>query len=332
MPDSREIGLKTMHRLRTFAALGVFAFAALGFDAAAQPYPSKPIKLVVANPPGGLTDTVSRILAPRLQEALGQPVVIDNKPGANGAVAAAALAALPHDGYSFLIADGSMLTVNPLMTRDLAYDPKKDFTPVSLIARAPLFLAVRPDMNVNTLDELVAKAKAGPLSYGSSGVGSTHHLTMEAMAADLGIHLQHVPFRGSSASVPALLGGQVSMVFSAYPSLVAFDKAGKVKLIAMNAAQRSALAPDVPAIAEKIRGFDFAPIVILLASAGVPPEAVQRVSAEIAKIAKRQDVIDLMRPVGIDLVGGSPAQLTKALDEEAVRMVKAAKQANLKKE
>jgi len=322
----------TLVRFRTVAALGIAVLATLGLSATAQPYPSKPIRLIVANPPGGLTDTVSRILAPRLQEALGQPVVIENKPGANGAVAAAALAASPPDGYSFLVADGSMLTVNPLMTRDLAYDPKKDFTPVSLIARAPLFLAVKPELKIDTLDQLVAVAKSGSLKYGSSGVGSTHHLTMEAMAAALGVKVLHVPFRGSSASVPALLGGQVDMVFSAYPSLVQFDKAGKVKLVAMNASQRSALAPDVPAIAEKIRGFDFAPIVILLASSGVPPAAVQRMSAEIAKIAKRQDTIDLMRPVGIDLVGGTPAQLSKALDEETVRMVKAAQQANLKKE
>jgi tripartite-type tricarboxylate transporter receptor subunit TctC len=323
---------RKMAHIGTVIALGAAALATLGFSAAAQPYPSKPIRLIVANPPGGLTDTVSRILGPRLQEALGQPVVIENKPGANGAVAAAALAASPPDGYSFLVADGSMLTVNPLMTRDLAYDPKKDFTPVSLIARAPLFLAVKPELKIDTLDQLVAAAKSGSLKYGSSGVGSTHHLTMEAMAAALGVKVLHVPFRGSSASVPALLGGQVDMVFSAYPSLVQFDKAGKVKLVAMNAAQRSPLAPDVPAIAEKVRGFDFAPIVILLTSSAAPKAAVQRVSDEIAKIAKRQDTIDLMRPVGIDLVGGSPAQLAKALDEEGVRMEKAAKQANLKKE
>jgi tripartite-type tricarboxylate transporter receptor subunit TctC len=189
--------MKTPVRFPTLAALAVTVLATLGFSAAAQPYPSKPIRLIVANPPGGLTDTLSRILAPRLQEALGQPVSVENKPGANGAVAAAALAASPPDGHAFLVVDGSMLTVNPLMTRDLAYDPKKDFTAVSLIARAPLFLAVKPELKVETLDQLVAAAKSGSLKYGSSGVGSTHHLTMEAMAAALGMKV--TMFRSAAA-------------------------------------------------------------------------------------------------------------------------------------
>jgi tripartite-type tricarboxylate transporter receptor subunit TctC len=320
---------------RWFARLlGSVVLLGAGAAALAQAYPTKPIRLVVANPPGGLTDTVSRMLAPRLQEGLGQPIVIDNKPGANGGVAAATVVSSPADGYSFLVADGSLLTVNPLTTKKLAYDPKKDFVPVSMVARAPLFLAVHPSVGVNTLDELIAAAKARPgkLNYGSSGIGSTHHLTMEAMKAGFGIFMTHIPFRGSSASVPALLGGQVDMVFSAYPSLAGFVKTGQVKLIAVNAAQRSPLAPEVPAIGERLPGFDYAPVVVLLALHGTPPEAVQRVSSEITKIARRQDAIDLMRPAGIDLVGGSPAQLAKALDEEAARMVKTAKQANLQPE
>jgi tripartite-type tricarboxylate transporter receptor subunit TctC len=165
---------------RSALALSVFALTAVCGFAVAQSYPSRAVKLVAANPPGGLTDTVSRMLAPRLQEALGQAIVVDNKPGANGGVAAASLASPLPDGYAFVVADGSMLTVNPLISSKLSYDPVKDFVPVSLIGQAPLFLVVNPRLKVNTLDELIAlaKSKPGALNYGSSGIGSTHHLTM----------------------------------------------------------------------------------------------------------------------------------------------------------
>lgn len=309
------------------------ALSCLVAPALAQGYPNKPIRFVVANPPGGLTDTIARMLAPRLQEALGQAVVIDNKPGANGGVSAATLAQSPADGYSFMVADGSVLSVNPLASKSLAYDPK-NLVPVSLVARAPLFLAVNSKTPIASLEELVALAKAQPgkLNYGSSGIGSTHHLTMEALKAEYGIFITHIPFRGSAASVPAMLGGQVEMVFSAYPSLAGFAKNGQVRLLAVNAGQRSPLAPDVPAIAEKRPGFDYAPIVILMAQAGTPSEAVQRISAEIAKIAARKDAVDAMTPAGIELVGGSPQQLATALAAEVARMAKTAQAAGIKPE
>lgn len=323
----------THHPIRRgLLALSLAACAA--GTAWAQTYPSRPIRFVVANPPGGLTDTVARMLAPRLQEALGQAIVIDNKPGANGGVAAATLVASPADGYSFVIADGSMLTVNPLVSQKLAYNPVTDFVPVSLIGSAPLFLAVHPSVKASNFEELIALAKSQPgkLNYGSSGIGSTHHLTMEAIKASTGVFITHIPFRGSAASVPAMLSGEVEMVFAAYPSLSGFVKAGKVRLLAVNSAQRSPLARDVPTVGERIKGFDYAPNVILMARSGTPPEAVQRISAEIARIAKSDDAIALMRPAGIELVGGSPQTLDAALKDEAARMIKVAQFANLKPE
>jgi tripartite-type tricarboxylate transporter receptor subunit TctC len=303
-------------------------------SAIAQAYPAKQVRLVVPYAPGGLPDTVARMLSQRLQEALGQSVVVDNRPGGNGAVAAANLATSPADGYTFLVTDGSMITINPLTNKKLPYDPVKDFIPVSLVANSPLFLAVHPRVKANTLDELVAlaKSKPGALNYGSSGIGSSHHLTMEAMKAGLGIFMTHIPYRGSGASVPALVGGQVDMVFSAYPSMAAFSKQGQVRLLATNSVKRSSLAPEVPAISEKLPGFDFAVQVITLAPAGTPAEAVQRISSEITKIAKRQDVIDHMKTAGIEMVGGGPEQLTQALNAERKRMALAAKQANLQPE
>jgi tripartite-type tricarboxylate transporter receptor subunit TctC len=220
-------------------------------------YPNRPIKFVVPYAAGGLPDTVARIYAQRLGDKLGQSVVVDNRPGANGVVAAQALATAPKDGYTFLVTDGSMFSINPAIYKNLGYDYKRDFMPVSLAARAPLYLAVNPKVPVNTLQEFIAlaKAKPGTLNYGSSGIGSTHHLTMEAMKAALGLQITHVPFKGTGQSVPALIGGQVEVLFSALPSLAGFVKGGQVKLLANNAAQRSSQEPNVPAIAEIIPGF-----------------------------------------------------------------------------
>ena len=326
--------IKTKFLIACSLAITFIATLSLPNAALAQTYPTKPIRFVVPYSPGGLPDTVARVVSQRLQERFGQAVVVDNKPGANGAVAAASLATAPADGYTFLITDGSMLTINPLMNKKLSYNPIKDFAPVSLVASSPLFLAVNSAVKAHTFDEFIALAKATPgaLNYGSSGIGSTHHLTTEAMNAGLGIAMTHVPYRGSANSVPALIGGQVDMVFSAYPSMAGFVKSGQVRLLATNSAKRSTLAPDVPAISERLPGFDFAVIVAVLAPTGTPPAIVQRISTEIAKIAKRQDVIDHMQVAGIEMVGSTPVQLAAALDAERSRMANAAKQANLQPE
>ena len=318
--------------------LSVVAAAVLGWcvslTALAQAFPSKPIRLIVPYAAGGLPDTVARVLSQRLPEGLGQTVIVENRPGGNGAVAAAALAASPADGHTMLVTDGSMITINPLLSKKLGYDPARDFAPVSLIAQSPLFLAAHPSVAANTLDELVALAKARPgkLNYGSSGIGSSHHLSMEAMKAGLGFFMVHIPFRGSAASVPAMIGGQVDVVFSAYPSLAGFVKNGQAKLIATNSARRSPLAPNVPAISERLPGYDFAVNVVMLAPSGAPADAIQRLSDEIARIVKRPDVVDHLRTAGIDPIGGSPAALAAALSEESKRVAAAAKRADLKAE
>lgn len=321
--------MTTRRSLLLAAALGV---PALAFAQAA--YPNKPIKFIVPYAAGGLPDTVARIFAQRLTERLGQSVVIDNKPGANGVVAAQALASSPADGYTFLVTDGSMFSINPAIYKNLSYEYKRDFVPVSLAARAPLYLAVHPKTGVNTLQEFVALAKSRPgtLNYGSSGVGSSHHLTMEAMKAALGLEIQHVPFRGSALSVPALIGGQVDVAFSALPSLAGFVKDNRVKLLGTNAAQRSAVAPNVPAIAEIIPGFDFAVIVGVLAATGTPAAAIERISSEIEKIAKTPETIQTLANAGIDAVGSSPADYGRAVLAENERLAAAIKTAGIKGE
>ena len=323
----------TIHR-RTLlsAALCSVAGSAPMLARAQGNYPDRPLRFVVPYSAGGLPDTVARIFAQRVGERVGQSIVVDNKPGANGVVAAQALAAVPADGYTFLVTDGSMFSINPAIYKNLGYDYKRDFVPVSLAARAPLFLAVHPKTGVNTLQEFIALARARPgtLNYGSSGIGSSHHLTMEALKAALGLDVQHVPFKGSSQSVPALIGGQVDVAFSALPSLSGFVKTGKVKLLATNGAKRSPYEPDVPAIAEIVPGFDFAVVVGVLGARGTPAAAIERLSSEIEAVAHMPDTIQLLATSGVDAVGSRPAEYGRAVLEENERLAKAIVVAGIK--
>lgn len=318
----------------TFLALTAGLAAAVALPAAAQApaFPSKPVKLVVPYAPGGLPDTVARLLAQRLQGPLGQPVVVENRAGGGGGPAAAALAQAPADGHTLMVTDGPLLAITPLVSKQMSYDPAKDFTPVSLVGVAPLFLAVNANVKANTLDELIALAKQRPgaLNYGSAGIGSIHHLTAEAMKEGLGIFVTHIPFRGSGASVPAMIGGQVDMVFASPPALTGFVRNGQAKLLATNASRRSDLAPNMPTLAEKIPGFDFAFTVVVLARSGTPADAVNRLSAEIARIVKSPDALEPLRIAGVDPVGGTPEQAAAAMASEAERVARAARRANLK--
>lgn len=300
----------------------------------AQNYPNRSIKFIVPYSAGGLPDTVARIYAQRLSERLGQAVVVDNKPGANGVVAAQAMAASPKDGYTFLVTDGSMFSINPALYKSISYDYKRDFVPVSLAARAPLYLAVHPKTPANNLRELVelAKSKPGILTYGSSGIGSTHHLSMEALKASLSLNITHVPYKGTGQSVPALIGGQVDMLFSALPSLSGFVKSGQVRLIASNAGKRSSQEPNVPTIAEMIPGFDFAPIVGVLASTGTPQAAIDRISAEMTAVAKQPDTIQILSNAGIEAIGGTASEYGRAITEENERLGKAVQAAGIKQQ
>jgi tripartite-type tricarboxylate transporter receptor subunit TctC len=328
-------------RRRVLLATPALALSGLGIaplvraqGQAQADYPNKPIRFVITNPAGGLPDTVARIYAQRLTERLGQPVVVDNKPGANGVVAAQALATAAADGYTFMVTDGSMFSINPAIYKNLSYDYKRDFVPVALVARAPLYLAVHPKIQVNTLQEFIAYAKARPgvLNYGSSGVGSTHHLTMEALKAALGLDLKHIPFKGSGQSVPALIGGQVEVAFAALPSLSGFVKSGQVKLLGTNGAHRSAQAPQVPAISEVIPGFDFAPIIGVFASKGTPAGAVERLSAELAVVARQPDVITQLNNLGVDATSAGPADYGRAVQDENERFARAITAAGIKPE
>lgn len=320
--------------LQSVAFIGLAALAGSQAFAQAQAYPNRPIKWIVPYSAGGLPDTVARIYAQRLSDRLGQSVVVDNKPGANGVVAAQAMAASPKDGYTFLVTDGSMFSINPSLYKTISYDFKRDFVPVSLAARAPLYLAVHPKTPANNLRELIvlAKSKPGILTYGSSGIGSTHHLSMEAMKAALTLDITHIPFKGTGQSVPALIGGQVDMLFSALPSLSGFVKSGQVRLVGSNAGKRSSQEPNVPTISELIPGFDFAPIVGVLASTGTPQAAIDRISAEMAIVAKLPETIQILSNAGIEAIGGSASDYARAIADENERLGKAVQAAGIKQQ
>jgi tripartite-type tricarboxylate transporter receptor subunit TctC len=318
---------------RTFATLSLALAASIPFAASAQGgFPTKPIRLIVPYAPGGLPDSVARIVAQKLTERLGQSVVVDNKPGGNGVVAYQSLMSGPADSHSFIVSDGSMLSITPQLNKAANYQVGKDLLAVSLIARSPLFLVAHPKTGVKTLKEFIEKAKAAPgdFTYGSSGIGSTHHLTMEAIKAELKLDVRHVPFRGSGQSVPALIGGQVDFLFAALPSMAGFLKSGQVSLIASNDSKRSPQAPDVPTVSEVIPGFDFSVTVGALARAGTSPEAIKRLSDEITWAVKQPDVVEKLQGAGINPVGGSPDDYRKEIERENRAMAKAGKQADLK--
>jgi tripartite-type tricarboxylate transporter receptor subunit TctC len=321
-PDRRQF-------IQGISAIGM-AGAGLGLAFADE----RAVKFVVPNPAGGLPDTVARVFAQKMTEKLGQTVIVDNRPGANGMIAAQVLANGPKDGSAFLVADGSMFSINPHLYKSLSYDYRRDFLPVSLAASAPLYLAAHPRIKVSNLRELIAyiKSKPGELTYGSSGIGSTHHLSMEALKSALGLDIQHIPFKGSGQSVPALIGGQVDMLFSALPSLSGFVKTGQVRLLGNNAAKRSSQEPNVPAIAEVIPGYDFSPTIGVFAAAGTPQSVIDKMSADLAKVARMPETIQILSNAGVEAVGGSVAEHGKVIASENDRFGKAVLAAGIKPE
>jgi tripartite-type tricarboxylate transporter receptor subunit TctC len=300
----------------------------------AQPSSTAPtIKFIITHPAGGLPDTVARIVGRRMQERLNQTIVVENRSGANGGIAVNALTSAPADGTTFVVTDGAILSINPQLYSKLPYNPK-DVAPIAALATAPLFLAVHPSMPVTTMKDYVAHVKANPGKYnfGSSGVGSIHHISLEALKTGLGLRYSHIPYKGTGEAVPALLGGHVQMLFSAYPSLAGAAGTKKITLLATNGATRSSQAPDLPAISEFIPGFSYAPFVGIYARAGTPAAIVEKISAEAIAIVKEPEVIKQLAKVGVEPVGGGAAEFRKLLDAEIDRVAKVVKAANIKVE
>ena len=298
--------------------LAGLAFATAAFAQGAKTYPDKPVRVVVGYSPGGLPDTIARLIGQKLSERWGQQFVVENKPGANGILGAEYVAKAAPDGTTLLMTDNSTHAINPFLYSKLPYDADKDLIPVSLTARAPLFLAVHPSVKADSFQELIAlvKAEPGKYSYGSSGIGSTHHLCMEYLKSSLNLQITHVPYKGTGQSVPAVVGGQVPMVFSGYPTLAAHAKDGRVKLLAINSLRRSELAPDVPAVAETIPGFQVGAWLALMARAGTPDFVVRKVSEDLQTILKLPAVKEKFEALGVYPFPMSPAQTAEFIRSE----------------
>ena len=274
-------------------AKAVFTLLALGACAAAsaQSFPSKPIRLVVPFPPGGPTDIVARPLAQLLGESLKQPVVIENKGGAGGSIAADGVAKSPPDGYTLIMATVGTHAINAALYRKLPYDPVKDFTPIALVASAPVTIVVNPAAGIDSVGALIARAKASPgtVSFGSAGNGTPGHLTGEIFAAAAGVKLQHVPYKGSAPAVTDLLGNQIPMMFDPIQSVIANVRAGKLKALAISSRTRSPLLPDVPTLDEAgLKGFETTAWWAVFGPAGMPPDVAALLRAEIEKVVRSE--------------------------------------------
>jgi tripartite-type tricarboxylate transporter receptor subunit TctC len=321
-----------MKRRHVLAALALAL--APGLAPAQAPFPNKQVTFVVPYAPGGLPDTIARVNAQRLTDKWGHPVVVENRPGSNGVVAAQYVMTKPADGYVLMVTDLTTFSINPFTYKSLPYTDK-DFTFVSLTARAPLFLAMNPTLPAADFPQFVALVKANPgkYSYGSSGVGSIMQLVMESVKSSLGMDLLHVPFKGTGQSVPAAVSNQVSLVVSAYPSLAGFSKDNKLKLIAVTTERRSALAPEVVPIAESaIPGFDLAPYIGLTGPAGIPAPVVEKIAADVADALKDPPTLERLRVSGIDPVGGGPREFAAQLAVDRAKVEKIVQQAGIKPE
>ncbi|MGH8621048.1 MAG: Bug family tripartite tricarboxylate transporter substrate binding protein [Burkholderiales bacterium] len=304
--------------------------------AGAQDFPVRPIRAVVPYAAGGLPDTMTRIASQRMTEILGQQIVVDNRPGAGGIAGCELVAAASPDGYTLLIADVGQTAINPALYAKLPYDTLRDFAPVSLMGTSGQFLVAHASVPAKTLPELIAlvKGKPGQFRYGSGGIGSVHHLSMEALKAPLGLDIVHIPYKGTGQAVPALLAGEVSLLFAALPSIAAHVKAGRLKLLGVNTLKRNAQAPDVPTIGEitGIKDYDYPPAIGVMAPAKTPKAVIDRLAAAISKAVKHPDTVSRYTALGIDPVGNTPAQYLAQTRADIAKYAKAVKAAGVKVE
>jgi tripartite-type tricarboxylate transporter receptor subunit TctC len=321
--------------LAVLAAAGVLA--TLGLPAQAADWPDKkPISYVVPFTPGGSTDVVGRLLAQKLSERLHQSVVVENKPGAAGAIGAAYVAKAPPDGYTLFGGTISTHAINASLYKNLSYDPVKDFEPVSLIATLPNVLLVDPHLNVNTVAELIALLKKDPSkrTFASSGAGTSTHLTGELFAESIGVPLTHVPYKGTPPAMVDVASGNVTFMFDQMTAALPLLQQGKLKLLAVTTAQRIALAPEVPTLQEAgVPGFDVSSWQAVYAPKGTPKAIVDRLSKEIAEIVKEPDVQEkLGKTMGMQLVGSTPEQLRDLMAVEIPRWAEVVKKSGAKVE
>jgi tripartite-type tricarboxylate transporter receptor subunit TctC len=316
-----------------FAAFVFAAFVVACAPAWAQTYPSKPVRLVLPYPPGGGSDTIARPLAQRLTESLGQQVVIDNRGGGGGSIGMEHVARSPADGYTIVMALTAQLAVNPSLFRKLAYDPVKDFAPLTLLAQGPYVLAVHPSVPAKSVKELVALARKRPndLAYASSGNGSGGHLAAELLKSMTGIEMLHIPYKGGGPALVDLISGQVQVLFTTWASGRGHIQSGRIRALAVSTAKRPQAIPTLPTVAESgVPGYDAGVWYALLAPAGTPPAVVERLNREIVAALQRPDFSKMLHDAAIDPVGSSPAELGAYIRSEIDKWAKVVRQAGIR--
>ena len=298
----------------------------------ADSYPTRPIRLVVPFAPGGSSDTITRLVGPKLGEQLGQQVVLDNRAGGNGSIGTQIIARAAPDGYTIGLAYIATLATNPAISGDVGYDPVRDFAPITQLTASANVLAVHPSVAAHSLKELIAlaKAKPGQLNYSSGGIGTIGHLSAELIQHAAGIKLNHIVYKGSGQAVIDLLGGHVGIMFSGMAAVASHAAAGKLRLLAVTGRQRMPIAPDIPTIAESgYPGFEAVGWFGLVAPAHTPRAIVNRLNAETLKAIQVPEVRERLTAIGFDIVTSTPEAFAAYIRSEVVKWRKVAKQMGL---
>lgn len=316
---------------RIAAVASALLLAATAGAAAADTYPSRAVRMMVGFSPGGGTDVTARAIVDALSEGLGQRVIIDNRPGANGVIGSDLTAKSPADGYTMLMVNSGH-TVNPGMYRKLPYDTLRDFTPITLVVTISNLLVVHPSLPVKTFPEFVrlARARPGAINYGSGGHGASSHLAVELLKDAAKIDLVHVPYKSGGLSAAALLAGEVAVSFNTIPSALSYVKAGRLRAVAVSSLQRSLSVPDVPTVAEMgYPGFSASGYAGLVGPAGMPREAVDRLHSEVVKLLKRPDIVERCKTLGLDPVGNTPAEFSQFIKVDMDKWTRLTRKLNL---
>jgi tripartite-type tricarboxylate transporter receptor subunit TctC len=328
-----------MKRTVAFLGLAVAAAGTVGPAAAAAQgkgaeYPVRPVRIIVPQSPGASTDMTARLVAQGLSDALKQPVVVDNRPGAGSTLGTDLVAKATPDGYTLLVV-ASSITINPSLRKKLPYDAVRDLAPITQLSSFPNMLTVHPSLPVKTVQDLIAlaKAKPGELNLGSAGTGTGTHLSAELFKSMTGAQWVHVPYKGGGPSVTALLGGQVHFSFASIPSVMLHVRGGKLRGVAVTTAKRSPVLPEIPTIAESgVPGYDHGPWNGMFAPARTPKGIVSRLNAQVARIVHSPEAKKLLNNEGAEPVGNSPESFGSAVKSETAKWAKVAKAAGIQPE
>jgi len=301
--------------------------------AQAQTYPNRPVRIVVPFPPGAATDTLGRLIAQRLTESWGQPVTVDNRPGAGSIIGAETSAKSAPDGTTIFMGHIGTHGANPALYAKLPYDPVRDFAPVSLLVTIPNLLAVHPSLPVASVRELIdlAKSKPGALNIGSPGISTSSHLIIALFGSLTGTSMTHIPFKGTVAAMQGFVGGDVQVAFDTVTALMPHARAGKVRVLAITSKDRSATAPDVPPLAESgVPGFDVSTWFAFFVPTGTPRAVIDRVNGDVVRIMQTKDMSERLQGMGMNVVASSPEQLATHVNNEIARWGRVVKEANIK--